>query len=196
MTHAIETHALAKRFGDTRALDGVDLHIRQGSVFGLLGPNGAGKTTTIRILATLIQPDGGGATVLGHDLVRDARRVREKVSLTGQYASVDEDLTGYENLDMIGRLYRLGRKTARKRAHELLERFDLTDAANRPVKTYSGGMRRRLDLAGRTRRRRVGHHREQLLGRQGGLRQDHRPSRRQQAARLLRSEGRPHGLSE
>ena len=147
MTHAIETRGLAKRFGDTRALDGVDLRIRQGTVYGLLGPNGAGKTTTIRILATLLSPDAGTATVLGHDVVRDARRVREKVSLTGQYASVDEDLTGHENLVLMGRLLGLSWRDARARAAELLEAFGLEDAVARQVRTYSGGMRRRIDIA-------------------------------------------------
>jgi ABC-2 type transport system ATP-binding protein len=147
MTDAIETRSLAKRFGDTRALDGVDLRIRQGSVYGLLGPNGAGKTTTIRILATLLAPDAGSATVLGHDVVRDARRVREKVSLTGQYASVDEDLTGHENLVLMGRLLGLSWREARARAAELLDAFGLAEAAGRQVQTYSGGMRRRIDIA-------------------------------------------------
>ena len=147
MSDAIETRGLAKRFGDTRALDGVDLSIRQASVYGLLGPNGAGKTTTIRILATLLTPDAGTATVLGHDVVRDARRVREKVSLTGQYASVDEDLTGQENLVLMGRLLGLSWRHARARALELLDAFGLADAAGRQVRTYSGGMRRRIDIA-------------------------------------------------
>ena len=130
-----------------RDRDGVDLRIRQGSVYGLLGPNGAGKTTTIRVLTTLLRPDSGSATVLGLDVVRDARAVREKVSLTGQYASVDEDLTGLENLVLVGRLLGLPWKSARRRAAELLEAFDLTDAAGRQVVTYSGGMRRRIDIA-------------------------------------------------
>jgi ABC-2 type transport system ATP-binding protein len=147
MPDAIETRGLAKRFGDTRALDGVDLRIRQGAVFGLLGPNGAGKTTTIRILATLLTPDAGTALVLGHDVVRDARKVREKVSLTGQYASVDEDLTGHENLVLMGRLLGLSWRDARARAVELLEAFGLAEAAGRQVMTYSGGMRRRIDIA-------------------------------------------------
>jgi ABC-2 type transport system ATP-binding protein len=147
MTDAIETRGLAKRFGDTRALGGVDLSIRQGTVYGLLGPNGAGKTTTIRILATLLTPDAGTATVLGHDVVRDARRVREKVSLTGQYASVDEDLTGHENLVLMGRLLGLSWRPARARAGELLDAFGLAEAAARQVRTYSGGMRRRIDIA-------------------------------------------------
>jgi len=147
MPHAIETVGLAKSFGDTRALVGVDLRIREGSVYGLLGPNGAGKTTTIRILATLLRPTAGTATVLGHDVVRDAAAVRKKVSLTGQYASVDEDLTGYENLVLVGRLLGLPWRGARERASELLEAFGLVEAASRQVQTYSGGMRRRLDIA-------------------------------------------------
>jgi ABC-2 type transport system ATP-binding protein len=147
MSHAIETSGLVKTFKDTRALDGVDLRIRQGSVFGLLGPNGAGKTTTIRILATLLRPDAGEARVLGYDVIRDARKVREKVSLTGQYASVDEDLTGQENLVLMGRLLGLSWRAARERAAELLEAFGLAEAAGRQVQTYSGGMRRRIDIA-------------------------------------------------
>jgi ABC-2 type transport system ATP-binding protein len=145
--NAIETAGLVKTFGDTRALDGVDLRIRKGSVYGLLGPNGAGKTTTIRILATLLRPDAGSATVLGHDVVREAAAVREMVSLTGQYASVDEDLTGTENLVLVGRLLGLPWRGARQRASELLEAFGLTEAAGRQVQTYSGGMRRRIDIA-------------------------------------------------
>jgi ABC-2 type transport system ATP-binding protein len=145
--HAIETSGLIKTFGSTRALDGVDLRIRKGSVYGLLGPNGAGKTTTIRILATLLKPDSGTATVLGYDVVRDAALVREKVSLTGQYASVDEDLTGTENLVLVGRLLGLSWRDARRRAAELLEAFGLDEAAGRQVQTYSGGMRRRIDIA-------------------------------------------------
>jgi ABC-2 type transport system ATP-binding protein len=147
LPHAIETRGLVKTFGNTRALDGVDLQIRQGSVYGLLGPNGAGKTTTIRILATLLKPDSGSATVLGHDVVREAATVREKVSLTGQYASVDEDLTGTENLVLIGRLLGLSWRASRSRAAELLEAFGLAEAAGRQVQTYSGGMRRRIDIA-------------------------------------------------
>lgn len=147
MSNAIETNGLLKTFGTTRALSGVDLRIRQGSVFGLLGPNGAGKTTTIRILATLLRPDAGSATVLGHDVVRDAAVVRQKVSLTGQYASVDEDLTGHENLVLMGRLLGLPWRGARSRATELLEAFGLAEAAGRQVQTYSGGMRRRIDIA-------------------------------------------------
>jgi len=147
MSNAIETSGLVKTFRTTRALNGVDLRIRQGSVFGLLGPNGAGKTTTIRILATLLRPDAGTATVLGHDVVREARAVRQKVSLTGQYASVDEDLTGHENLVLMGRLLGLSWRSARERASELLEAFGLAEAAARQVQTYSGGMRRRIDIA-------------------------------------------------
>src|SRR5918999_584563 len=147
MPDAIETSGLMKNFGETRALDGVDLQIRNGSVYGLLGPNGAGKTTTIRILATLLKPDAGAATVLGHDVVREAGKVREKVSLTGQYASVDEDLTGYENMVLVGRLLGLSWRGARQRAAELLEAFGLAEAAGRQVQTYSGGMRRRIDIA-------------------------------------------------
>ena len=147
MTNAIETHALVKTFGTTRALDGVDLRIRRGSVYGLLGPNGAGKTTTIRILATLLRPTAGTATVLGHDVVREAKSVRRKVSLTGQYASVDEDLTGHENLVLVGRLLGLPWRNARGRATDLLEAFGLADAAGRQVLTYSGGERRRIDIA-------------------------------------------------
>src|SRR5918911_443232 len=144
---AIETTGLVKTFGDTRALDGVDLRIRQGSVYGLLCPNGAGKTTTIRILATLLKPDSGTAAVLGHDVVREAALVRQKVSLTGQYASVDEDLTGSENLVLVGRLLGLSWRDSRRRAAELLEAFGLEEAAGRQVQTYSGGMRRRIDIA-------------------------------------------------
>ena len=147
MTYAIETNALVKSFSTTRALDGVDLRIRQGSVYGLLGPNGAGKTTTIRILSTLLKPDSGTARVLGHDVVREPKLVREKVSLTGQFASVDEDLTGHENLVLVGRLLGLGWRAARQRASELLDAFDLEEAASRQVSTYSGGMRRRIDIA-------------------------------------------------
>ena len=147
MPDAIETSGLTKNFGTTRALDGIDLRIREGSVYGLLGPNGAGKTTTIRILATLLRPDGGTATVLGHDVVHEAATVREKVSLTGQYASVDEDLTGTENLVLVGRLLGLSWRDARRRSAELLEAFGLADSAGRQVMTYSGGMRRRIDIA-------------------------------------------------
>jgi oleandomycin transport system ATP-binding protein len=147
VTYAIETHSLVKRFGKTTALAGVDLTARTGSVLGLLGPNGAGKTTAVRILATLLRPDGGSATVSGYDVVRDAHQVRQLIGLTGQYASVDEGLSGTNNLIMIGRLLGLSRGDARARAAELLMRFELTDAAGRAAKTYSGGMRRRLDLA-------------------------------------------------
>jgi oleandomycin transport system ATP-binding protein len=147
VTTAFETSGLTKRFGRTLALDGVDLRARPGTVLGVLGPNGAGKTTLIRILATLLRPDAGRATVAGLDVVRDAARVRRLVGLTGQYASVDEDLTGGENLRLLGRLLDLGRRGAAERASYLLERFGLTDAGDRLVSTYSGGMRRRLDLA-------------------------------------------------
>ncbi|HEX3712110.1 MAG TPA: ATP-binding cassette domain-containing protein [Trebonia sp.] len=144
---AIETHGLVKRFGKTTALAGVDLTARSGSVLGLLGPNGAGKTTAVRILATLLRPDQGSAAVCGYDVLRDAYRVRQLIGLTGQYASVDEGLSGTNNLIMIGRLLGLSRGEARARAAELLRRFELSDAAGRPAKGYSGGMRRRLDLA-------------------------------------------------
>ncbi|HET9599082.1 MAG TPA: ATP-binding cassette domain-containing protein [Anaeromyxobacteraceae bacterium] len=147
MTYAIETTGLVKHFGSTRALDGVDLRIRQGTVYGLLGPNGAGKTTTIRILATLLRPTAGRATVLGHDVVAEPAVVRRKVSLTGQFASVDEDLTGQENLVLVGRLLGCSWRDARRRASELLEAFGLADAAGRQVQTYSGGERRRIDIA-------------------------------------------------
>jgi daunorubicin resistance ABC transporter ATP-binding subunit len=147
MTLAIEVDSLVKKFGDVRALDGVSLSVEQGSVFGLLGPNGAGKTTCVRVLCTLLQPDGGRAVVNGYDVVREQDKVRAVVGLAGQYATVDELLTGRENLMLIARLLGDGKKTAKLRADELLERFDLADAATRRVKTYSGGMRRRLDLA-------------------------------------------------
>ncbi len=147
MTNAIETSGLVKTFGKTHALNGVDLQIREGSVYGLLGPNGAGKTTTIRVLATLLKPTAGSATVLGHDVVREAKAVRQKVSLTGQYASVDEDLTGHENLVLVARLLGLAWRAARERATELLEAFGLAEAAGRQVLTYSGGERRRIDIA-------------------------------------------------
>jgi ABC-2 type transport system ATP-binding protein len=147
MTDAIVVEGLVKRFGETTALDGVDLTVAEGSVLGLLGPNGAGKTTIVRILTTLLVADEGRAEVVGLDVVRDADAVRAAIGLTGQYAAVDEYLTGYENLEMVGRLYRLGRRESRTRARDLLERFDLADAADRPAKTYSGGMRRRLDIA-------------------------------------------------
>ena len=147
MTNAIEASGLVKRFGKTTALAGVDLVARPGTVLGVLGPNGAGKTTAVRILATLLRPDGGQARVCGYDVGRQAHQVRQLIGLTGQYASVDEGLSGVNNLIMIGRLLGESRGHARARAAELLARFDLTDAAQRPVKTYSGGMRRRLDLA-------------------------------------------------
>jgi ABC-2 type transport system ATP-binding protein len=144
---AIETAGLVKVFGSTRAVDGVDLAVPTGGVYGFLGPNGAGKTTTIRMLATLLQPDAGTARVLGHDVVHEADAVRRRVSLTGQFASVDEDLTGQENLVLLARLLGYSRAAAKARAAELLEAFDLADAAGRQVKGYSGGMRRRIDIA-------------------------------------------------
>jgi ABC-type multidrug transport system ATPase subunit len=147
MDHAIWAEGLVRRFGETTALDGVDLAVRAGTVHGLLGPNGAGKTTTVRVLATLIKPDAGHATVGGYDVVRQAHSVRQFIGLTGQYASVDEAMTGTENLLLIGRLFGTSRRQARLRARELLVQFRLDDAAERPVRTYSGGMRRRLDLA-------------------------------------------------
>ena len=147
MTYSIVAEGLVKRFGDTVALDGIDLAVRTGSVFGLLGPNGAGKTTVVRILATLLQPDGGHATVCGHDVVTRAHQVRQLTGLTGQYASVDETLTGLENLILIGRLTGQSRAESRARARDLLSAFRLSEAGDRAAKTYSGGMRRRLDLA-------------------------------------------------
>jgi len=144
---AVETSRLHKRYGSVEALRGVDLLVETGSVFGLLGPNGAGKTTAVRILTTLLKPDEGSARVVGYDVVREAASVRREIGLAGQYAAVDENLTGFENLDMVGRLYHLGRGHSRARARELLESFDLADAGGRLVRTYSGGMRRRLDLA-------------------------------------------------
>jgi oleandomycin transport system ATP-binding protein len=147
MANAIEATGLVKRFGKTTALAGVDLVARPGTVLGVLGPNGAGKTTAVRILATLLRPDGGQARVCGYDVGRQAHQVRQLIGLTGQYASVDEGLSGVNNLIMIGRLLGASRAHARARAATLLERFDLAEAAQRPVKTYSGGMRRRLDLA-------------------------------------------------
>jgi ABC-2 type transport system ATP-binding protein len=144
---AVEASGLEKSFGKTRAVCGIDLAVRRGRVYGILGPNGAGKTTTIRILATLLRPDAGEARVLGYDILREADRVRSAISLTGQLASVDEDLTGEENLVLIGRLLGLRRAQAKARALDLLEAFELAEAARRLVKTYSGGMRRRLDIA-------------------------------------------------
>jgi ABC-2 type transport system ATP-binding protein len=147
MMPAIETSNLQKRFGETRAVDGINLSVARGNVYGLLGPNGAGKTTTIRMLTTLIRPDGGSARVLGHDLVAEASEVRAKVGVTGQFASVDEDLTGTENIVLFARLLGFSWRGARERASQLLPAFDLQEAATRQVKTYSGGMRRRLDIA-------------------------------------------------
>jgi oleandomycin transport system ATP-binding protein len=147
MDYTIEAEGLCKRFGETQALDGVDLAARRGSVLGVLGPNGAGKTTAVRILATLIAADAGSARIAGHDVAREPAKVRESIGLTGQYASLDELLTGEQNLVMIGQLLDLPAKQARARARELLAWFDLSEAASRPAKTYSGGMRRRLDLA-------------------------------------------------
>jgi ABC-2 type transport system ATP-binding protein len=144
---AIEARGLEKSYGEVRALCGVDLEVDAGTVYGLLGPNGAGKTTAVRILTTLLPPDAGTARVGGIDVVSDPHGVKQRIGLAGQYAAVDENLTGFENLDMVGRLYHLGRRVSRERARELLGDFDLTDAGDRMVKTYSGGMRRRLDLA-------------------------------------------------
>jgi ABC-2 type transport system ATP-binding protein len=148
MTDVIVTEGLTKTYGTVRALDGIDLRVPEGTVFGLLGPNGAGKTTCVRILTTLLRPDSGRVSVGGIDVLAHPQQVRRIIGLSGQNAAVDENLTGYENLEMIGRLYQMGKAKARERAREQLERFELGDAANRPVKTYSGGMRRRLDLAG------------------------------------------------
>jgi ABC-2 type transport system ATP-binding protein len=145
---AVRAEGLVKRYGAVTALDRLDLEVPVGGILGLLGPNGAGKTTAVRILTTLLVPDEGHAVVAGHDVRREADAVRARIGLSGQYAAVDQDLTGRENLVMVGRLCRLGHRGARARAAELLERFDLVDAADRPVKGYSGGMRRRLDLAG------------------------------------------------
>jgi len=144
---AIETVGLTKRFGDVDVVDQLDLAVPAGSVYGFLGPNGAGKTTTVRLLATLLRPDGGEARVLGHNLLREADAIRARISLTGQFASVDDDLTGLENLILLSRLLGFGRREAKRRAGELLAAFDLEAAAKRQVKTYSGGMRRRLDIA-------------------------------------------------
>src|SRR4051794_39175344 len=143
---AISVEGLEKSYGSVKALCGVSFSAPPGTILGLLGPNGAGKTTAVRILSTLLEPDGGSARVAGLDVVRDAAALRARIGLAGQYAAVDENLTGFENLEMVGRLYHMGRAAARARADELLERFELTEAAKRPVKTYSGGMRRRLDL--------------------------------------------------
>ncbi len=144
---AVDARGLMKRFGDTVALNGVDLQVPRGAIYGLLGPNGAGKTTAVRVLTTLLRPDGGQATIDGIDVVDDPHGVRERIGLTGQYAAVEERLTGRENMEFVGRLFHLPRSEVRSRASELLERFDLVDAANRVVKGYSGGMRRRLDIA-------------------------------------------------
>ncbi|MEW6475927.1 MAG: ATP-binding cassette domain-containing protein [Actinomycetota bacterium] len=148
MADVIRARGLVKRFGALTALDGLDLNVAEGTVLALLGPNGAGKTTAVRILTTLLRPDEGTGEVAGVDICTDPAAVRKLIGLSGQYAAVDEYLTGFENLEMVGRLYRLGKARSRHRAEELLERFSLADAGGRPVKTYSGGMRRRLDLAG------------------------------------------------
>ncbi|MCC5476573.1 ATP-binding cassette domain-containing protein [Streptomyces sp. NPDC059680] len=147
MPGAIHAEGLVKTFGDVRALDGVDLDVPEGTVLGLLGPNGAGKTTTVRCLTTLLRPDSGKAVVAGVDVLKDPDAVRRSIGLSGQFAAVDEYLTGRENLQMVGQLYQMRSKAAKARAGELLEQFNLADAADRPAKTYSGGMRRRLDLA-------------------------------------------------
>ena len=144
---AIEARGLQKSYGEVKALCGVDLEVDAGTVYGLLGPNGAGKTTAVRILTTLLPPDEGTARVAGIDVLADPHGVKQRIGLAGQYAAVDENLTGFENLDLVGRLYHIGRRPSRERARELLADFDLTDAGDRMVKTYSGGMRRRLDLA-------------------------------------------------
>src|SRR5438105_3659077 len=143
---AILVEGLAKRFGDVEALKGIDFQVPEGSIFGLLGPNGAGKTTAVRVLATVISPDGGRAEVLGHDVGREAEEVRHRIGLAGQNAAVDPNLTGRENLRMIGRLTQLRRRDIESRSDEILDRFGLAEAADRPVRTYSGGMRRRLDV--------------------------------------------------
>jgi ABC-2 type transport system ATP-binding protein len=148
MADVIRATGLVKTYGRLRALDGLDLAVPEGTVLGLLGPNGAGKTTAVRILTTLLDADGGTAEVAGFDVAREPARVRASIGLSGQYAAVDEYLTGFENLDMVGRLYGLGARRSRERARALLDRFDLAESADRPVKGYSGGMRRRLDLAG------------------------------------------------
>jgi len=142
----IEVSDITKSYGDVHALTGVTMSIEEGTVYGLLGPNGAGKTTAVRVLTTLLQPDSGTATVAGYDVVKQANELRSVIGLAGQYAAVDENLTGYENLQMVGKLYRLGSSVSKRRATELIEQFDLVEAADRPVRTYSGGMRRRLDL--------------------------------------------------
>ncbi|MGW5148510.1 ATP-binding cassette domain-containing protein [Rhodococcus koreensis] len=148
MVDAITAEGLVKKYGKVTALDGVDLAVPSGTVMALLGPNGAGKTTAVRVFTTLLVPDGGRAQVAGLDVVHDARVLRSRIGASGQYAAVDEYLTGFENLEMVGRLYHLGAKRSKARARELLEQFDLVEAGDRPVKGYSGGMRRRLDLAG------------------------------------------------
>ncbi|TDD96707.1 ATP-binding cassette domain-containing protein [Actinomadura rubrisoli] len=147
MGDAITAEGLVKKYGKVTALDGMELSVPRGTVLALLGPNGAGKTTTVRVLTTLLRPDAGRAVVAGCDVVREAARLRSHIGVSGQYAAVDEHLTGAENLEMVGRLYHLGARRSKKRARELLERFDLTEAGDRPVKGYSGGMRRRIDLA-------------------------------------------------
>ena len=147
MNEMIRATGLVKRYGPVTALDGLDLVVPEGRILGLLGPNGAGKTTAVRIFTTLLEPDGGSAQVAGIDVATDPQGVRKRIGLSGQNAAVDEYLTGFENLDMVGRLYRLGRRRSKERSRELLERFSLSDAGDRPTKTYSGGMRRRLDLA-------------------------------------------------
>ncbi|MCL6626816.1 ATP-binding cassette domain-containing protein [Alicyclobacillus shizuokensis] len=144
---AVEARGLVKTFGDNRAVDGVDLNVRAGTIYGVLGPNGAGKTTTIRMLATLLRPDAGSARIFGHDVVKESHIVRQLIGVTGQYASVDETLSAWENLIIFSRLLGLGRQEARRKASELLEEFGLAEAAKRPLKNFSGGMRRRLDLA-------------------------------------------------
>ncbi|SDX82914.1 ATP-binding cassette domain-containing protein [Paenibacillus sp. CF384] len=144
---AVEAHGLVKTFGDNRAVDGVDLQVRTGSIYGVLGPNGAGKTTTIRMLATLLRPDAGSARIFGHDVSKESQIVRQLIGVTGQYASVDESLSATENLIIFSRLLGLGRAESRRKAEELLEEFGLSEAAKRPLKNFSGGMRRRLDLA-------------------------------------------------
>src|SRR6195952_3092323 len=148
MCDVITARGLVKTYGRLRARDGLDLAVPEGTILGLLGPNGAGKTTAVRILTTLLEPDAGTASVAGFDIAKNPGQVRAKLGLSGQYAAVDEDLNGFENLDMVGRLYGLGRAPSKQRARELLAQFDLEEAGDRPVKTYSGGMRRRLDLAG------------------------------------------------